>query len=425
MARSTLPPTSANTAVLVSTGDLSVQPVDLRAEDGAASSGLIYRPNGRTSRVGVHLMHPRTDQTRNYNIGPLVEAGFTVLARTSRSVNNDAETLHEDLLLDVAAGVRHLREQGCDTVVLLGNSGGAPLAAMYQSQAELPPDRRLDAADTVSSTDLRKADLPAADAYVSIGGHLGQGPTLLKLLDASVVDENDPASIDPSVDIYDPVNGFSLPVADTRYSPEFIADVRAAQLRRVERIDRLARAAIARSDSARRLVKQLPVDGVSERDRYRIQRAAATREYLVIYRTLADPAMVDVSSDPDDRVAGGFESHSRPDIQNFAQAGFAHYLSPRAWLSTWSALSSNASMMKCLPGVGVPTLFVHYAGDIFVRMAELADMTTAAGADDRTSAVIPMADHYGRTINSDGTLAGRTTSGTTAVANWLLERFMP
>jgi hypothetical protein len=104
-------------------------------------------------------------------------------------------------------------------------------------------------------------------------------------------------------------------------------------------------------------------------------------------------------------------------------AGFAHYLSPRAWLSTWSAISSRASMLDCLPGVTVPTFFVHYAGDIFVRMTDFRQMVAAAGAADVSSTVVPHADHYGREIRDDGSLGARVTTGTAAVRDWLLERF--
>jgi hypothetical protein len=425
MVRSMLPPGSANVAVLGDSGRATVTPVDLRAQDGAPSAGLLCQPRGGVSRVGVHLMHPRTDQTRNYNVGPLAEAGLTVLARSSRSVNNDIETLHEDLLLDVAAGVRYLREIGCDTVILLGNSGGAPLAAMYQSQAALPAHLRITPAVSPAGADLSGADLPAADAFVSVAGHLGQGATLGRLLDAAVVDEDDSGTTDPSLDIYDPANGFRVPVGETRYDPDFVARVRAAQRRRVEHLDRLARGLIARSDSARAVARRLKAAGVADGDLFTLQRAAATRSIMVIHRTVADPAMADVSIDPDDRVAGGFESHPRPDIQNYAMAGFAHYLSPRAWLSTWSAASSRASMLDCLPGVTVPTFFVHYAGDIFVRMTDLRQMITSAGAADVSSTVIPHADHYGREIKDDGSLGARVTGGTAAVRDWLLERFTP
>jgi len=422
---SMLPPAAANGAVLQDSDGLQVTPVDLKADDGVPSTGLLYKPRGRRSRIGVHLMHPRTDQTRNYNIAALAEAGMTVLARSSRSVNNDVDTVHEDLLLDVAAGVRYLRDLGCEHVVLLGNSGGAPLAAMYQSQAESSGAERITPEVSPIGADLSGADLPKADAVVSIGGHIGQAETLARLLDAAVVDERDLHATDPTLDMYAPENGFRLPVNDIRYDPEFVARVRAAQLRRVEALDRTALAFLERAGSSRLLARRLKGAGVADADLFRAQRVAASRTVMVIHRTVADPALVDLSIDPDDRLAGGFDAHPRPDVQNYALAGFGHYLSPRAWLSTWSATSSHAGMLRNLPGVSVPTLFVHYSGDIFVRTADLHAMVAAAGARDLSHVIVPRTDHYGREISDAGTLGGRVAEGTAAAREWILERFKP
>ena len=88
-------------------------------------------------------MHPRTDQSLNYNIPPLVQAGYAVVGRARRAVNNDVDTVHEEILLDLAAGVRMLRDSGCERVVLLGNSGGGALARLYQAQAQAAAAARL------------------------------------------------------------------------------------------------------------------------------------------------------------------------------------------------------------------------------------------------------------------------------------------
>jgi pimeloyl-ACP methyl ester carboxylesterase len=424
MALASLPPRAANVAISTWAGGLAVEPVDLVASDGAPSSGLLYQSPGGRPKIGVHLMHPRTDQTRNYNIAGLAQAGCMVLARNSRSVNNDVDTLHEDLLLDVAAGVELLRRRGCETVVLVGNSGGGPLAAYYQWQAETPMAERIPRNQTVATFDLREVSLPAADALVIVGGHLGQGQTLQNTLDASVVDETDPLSIDPSLDIYDPRNGFALPVAATRYSPEFVRQVRAAQQRRVARLDQLARAAIAATDDAWLVATRLrqseePTSNV----RLWAERRAAARSYLRIYRTLADPAMIDTRIDPDDRVPGGFEGHRRPDIQNYRQIGFAHLASPRAWLSTWSANASHATLGGGLAGVRVPTLLVHYAGDEFTRMAAIHEIKDVAASADFELHVVRRADHYGRLLKDDGSIGDRSPEGTAIAVRWLLERF--
>ena len=423
MSLAQLPPRAANVPVAVAGSAVAVEPVDLTAADGAPSSGLLYAPRAGRPRIGIHLMHPRTDQTRNYNVLPLASAGCLVLARNGRSVNNDADTLHEDLLLDMAAGVRLLRERGCETVILLGNSGGGALAALYQSQAEAAPEARIQKEATVSAVDLASASLPAADALIVIGGHMGQGKTLAKLIDGAVVDEADPLSVDPAVDIYDPDNGFRLPVAETRYAPQFVAAVRAAQRQRVERIDRLARAAIAATADARSAASWLSQSGDALRARLWADRRAAARGYLTIYRTIADPVLLDPAIEPDDRVPGGFDGHQRPDLQNYRQVGFAHLVSPRAWLSTWSALSSHGDLAGSIGGVTVPTLVVHYRGDLFTRLSEIEALRDAAGTGDFSLVVVGQADHYGRRINPDGSLGARTSEGTDAAVAWLRKRF--
>jgi pimeloyl-ACP methyl ester carboxylesterase len=422
-----LPPRAANVPIAAAGSAITVEPVDLVAADGAPSSGLLYAPRAGQPRVGIHLMHPRTDQTRNYNVLPLVSAGCMVLARNGRSVNNDADTLHEDLLLDVAAGVGFLRTRGCEAVVLLGNSGGGALAALYQSQAEAAPGARIKKEATVSGVDLARASLPSADALIIVGGHMGQGKTLAKLIDGAVVDESDPLSVDPAADIYDPRNGFRLPVSQSRYLPEFVAVVRTAQLRRVERIDRLARSAIAAAADARSAASWLRDDGGDGGDALRarlwVDRRAAARSYLTIYRTIADPVILDPTIEPDDRVPGGFDGYQRPDLQNYRQVGFAHLVSPRAWLSTWSALSSHADLAGSIGRVTVPTLVVHYRGDLFTRLSEAEKLRHAAGTADFSLVIVGGADHYGRRINPDGSVGARTTEGTDAAVSWLRKRF--
>jgi hypothetical protein len=83
-----------------------IEPVVFTSADGALSRGLFYRPAGRRPRVGVHLMHPRTDQSLNYNVPPLVQAGYAVVGRAGRAVNNDVDTVHEEILLVTDSGSR-------------------------------------------------------------------------------------------------------------------------------------------------------------------------------------------------------------------------------------------------------------------------------------------------------------------------------
>src|SRR5206468_12436133 len=84
----------------------------------------------------------------------------------------------------------------------------------------------------------RSSDL---DGLVLLAAHLGEGVFLLDRLDPSVVDEANPTAVNPRLDMYDPENGYRpMAEGDSRYSADFLAEFRAAQRARCERIDRQA-----------------------------------------------------------------------------------------------------------------------------------------------------------------------------------------
>lgn len=415
-------PQGANVPLSALPKDTIIEPVVFTSADGALSRGLFYRPAGRQPRVGVHLMHPRTDQSLNYNIPPLVRAGYAVIGRAGRAVNNDVDTVHEEILLDLAAGVRMLRDSGCERVVLLGNSGGGSLASLYQSQAQAVAASRL-GPQPYTNVDLRSADLPPADGLALIGIHVGEGRVMQDMLDPSVTDERDPFARDPDLDMYDPGNGFRVPVTGIRYDAAFVERYRAAQLHRVQRLDELARAALSAQARARQELAALPGDALPAQ-RLTLERLAVQAPFLTIYRTTADLAMADLTIDPDDRIAGGHDGHPRPDLQNWSTSGFARYLTPRAWLSTWSATSSHASTLRSLAAVTSPTLIVHYAGDVYTRMRDARALGQAAATDDKTFVLVRRADHYGRPIG-DTSSPDRVSEGTDAVVTWMTSHFPP
>ncbi len=82
------------------------------------------------------MAHPRADFAHHYSIPFWVEAGFAAFAQNTRYLNNDSMMIHENLLLDLAAGIRFLREeQGFEQIVMLGNSGGGSLFSYYDAEA--------------------------------------------------------------------------------------------------------------------------------------------------------------------------------------------------------------------------------------------------------------------------------------------------
>lgn len=155
----------------------------------------------------------------------------------TRSVNNDLTLVHEQTLLDVAAGQVFLRERGFASIVTVGHSGGGPLYAFYYEQAGLPPEQRLVTTPAGCPVPLGTAVLPEPDGAIFLTPHPGQGNVLLDCIDPSVADESDPMSVDAELDPFDPANGFADPPSPARYSDEFLARYRQAQRARVARID--------------------------------------------------------------------------------------------------------------------------------------------------------------------------------------------
>jgi hypothetical protein len=354
----------------------------LRTEDRAAAEGFLYSRGGEETVVCT--MHPQANFARHYMVPALVEAGFAAFCQNSRWLGNDATLIHERLLLDVAAGLRAMRER-FDRVILLGNSGGGSLYTFYLSQALAPAGERLRDTAAGDPLDLNRFDLPAADAMVYLAAHPGEGHFLGRAIDASLVEEGDPLSCDPLLDLYDPANGFAEPPKPSRYAADFLDRYRAAQRDRVGRLDAIARQRVACKAAAR--ARAASGGGVAD------QRAAIATDYMLIYRTEADPRCVDPSLDPSARSYGSLFTH-RPDLLNYGPTGFARVLTPEAWLSTWSASASRAEIAKTGSRMTLPALHVRYAGDNAIFPGDAALIAGSLGTSDLETAEVA-GDHYG------------------------------
>jgi hypothetical protein len=383
--------------------------VVLRTADGAATSGSLYS-NGAASTV-VCIMHPREFMACHYFIPDIVEAGFAAWSQSPRSVGNDLRLEHEFALYDVAAGLKFLREAGFRKIVLLGNSGGSGLYSFYTQQSNLPGEQRIVRTPGGRPTNLATLDMPKADGMIFVAPHPGQGALLLQCIDPSVVDESDPLSVDPALDAFDPRNGFVEPPKSSRYTPDFVARYRAAQVARVRRLDDTARGLIAERMAARKRSK----DGGSLADR----RRAGHSEIMTIWRTDADLRNFDLSLDPSDRPYGSLWGKN-PLTSNFGSVGFGRLCSPESWLSTWSGLSSNASLAKTAPSITQPTLLVEYTGDPAGFPSVINDIYAAIGSLDKRRERV-RGDHHGRAL-SGGEEPGRYVAGR-LLQQWLRDTF--
>lgn len=391
--------------------------ITLEAADGGLSGGILYT-TGR-HRTVVCFMHPKADMSRHYAIPAIVDAGFAAFGQNSRCLNNDELCVHENLLLDVAAGVAQLRALGFENVVLVGNSGGGSLYAFYQAQATTSPPGRLTHTPAGDALDLNEHDLQPADGFVHLAAHLGEGRILMGMIDPSVTDEGDPLSCDPRLDPFNPENGYQQPPASSHYSPGFVSAYREAQRARVARIDAIAHAALARREEARTEIGRPEFHTRPWAERAARLREAVVCPYLVVYRTEADLRMFDLSLEPSERDAGSLFSY-RPDLTNYMEFGFARVCTPRSWLSTWSGLSSNADFLRNAPMIEVPSLVVYYEGDNAIFPSESRAAFDAIGAEDKELYGVP-GDHYGFAVGTQQRSGARAALD--IVTRWLHDHF--
>ena len=336
--------------------------------DGFVVRGILWTPPAGTPwKTAVVLSHPRGDFSVHYVNPLLAAAGYAVFGFSTRYDNNDIDCLHENLVTDVVTAVEEMRRRGAEAVVLLGNSGGGSMMAMAEAE------RRI------------------GDAFVALAAHPGEGVFMLKAIDPSVTDETDPFSVDPDLDMYEPANGWRPWPQSSSYDRAWLERYRSAQRRRVARIDGLARGSLAEREEQRARAREAPKGG---RDWNRLRRRGVFGRYLTVYRTLANPAYLDLSIDPDDRSLGTVFAFPDPLDGNYGYFGLARVMTDRGWLSTWSGLSSKAEMAKTMPEVRIPTLVVHPTGDTEITRTEARAIHAASGSDDATFVEIKNAPHY-------------------------------
>ena len=382
---------------------------ELTTSDRAKVSGILRSLPG-ASAVAT-LMHPRQDFTHHVLVPELLAHGVSVWTQTTRSPNNDLNLLHEQAVLDMAAGLVFLRDHGFDHIVTVGHSGGGTLAALYHQQAGLEPDRRISKTPSGRPVDLAEASMPLADGAVFVAPHPGQGALLERLIDPSVIDEADPMSLDPDLDPFNPANGFADPPASSTYPQEFVSRYREAQRDRVRRIDERALTLIA--DAAR--ARSRHSVGGDPADR----RSALAPRLITVYRTDADLRSVDLTLDPNERPYGSLFGR-RPDLTSYGLVGFGRLSTADAWLSTWSANHTNADFVRCAPGITAPTLLIELTGDQACFPRDARRMIGEVAAKDKTHERV-RGRHFGGPI-TEGEPSGAALSGQ-IIGSWLAKRF--
>ena len=363
--------------------------VRMISPDGGLVRGILWTPPDGKWKTAVILSHPRGDFSVHYACPLLAAAGYAVLGFGTRYQNNDTDCLHENCIVDVKTAYDEMQRRGAEAIVLLGNSGGGSLMAMAN------------------------AELGIGDGWIGMAAHPGEGVFMLQVIDPSVADELDPFSTVPELDMYNPDNGWRPWPNPCEYDPEWLRCYREAQIARVARIDAIAKASIAEAaDAGGRLAG---TDKDADPGAWReLRRRTVFTKYLTIYRTLADPAYLDLRIDPDERAMGSLFANPDPFDANYGRGGLARTMTARGWLSTWSGLSSHAKLADTMPRVTVPTILVHPTADTEIRVWQAKEIVDASGAADRTYVEMKGALHY---------LEGSRPEALRIVADWMKTRF--
>ena len=297
-------------------------------------------------KVAYLVIHPTNNFMGHYLLEPMRDRGRAILALNTRYLGTDTMLLMERAIQDLGAGVRFLREQGFKKIVLLANSGGGSLSALYQQQAEkltitTTPDGR--------PIDLHPLDLPPADAIALLCAHPGRACTLTDMIDPSVIDDNELSQVERSLDLYNSRNG-------PTYAADCLAAYRAAQRARKQRL------------TDRVITRLAELDANPE--------SPLRDEPLLVQRTMADPGNLDLSIDTNDRKLGSIWGDPR--AINYAANGTARYSTLRSFLSQWSVQYSRADGPRCLAQTSVPVLNIDYTADQIVFPSQIADWSAAA-----------------------------------------------
>lgn len=357
--------------------EIVVDVVTVETDDGAKLTGALYTPHGSGVGIGIVVLHPVVDFLRHYLARPLAGAGFEVLCLNSRYARFEHAVLMERLLLDVAAGVQLLRDRGCRATAVLGNSGGGSLMAFYQRQAEAPSPLITPCGTPV---ELNLERMPAADAVVELNAHRGRHHFLTMHLDPSVVDEDDPWSLDRELDMFNPANG-------PPYDRAWLSEYREAQLARNRRITARAEGIVEALD--RRAISVRLGQGDLEGQQVGFERLD---ELMLIPRTMADPRSLDLSIEPSDRSPGTVWGPA--EALNTSVTAMARVVSARSWLSQYSWDRSNADGPRNLAHVRVPVLVLIGSADRGCYPSDAAAYYKSAGSDNKQLVTIPGGSHF-------------------------------
>jgi len=370
--------------------------------------GAVYFPDPEVHpdpHIAVVNMHRTENRLAHISMREMARRGFVILGMNPRCQNNEAKCAPwENNALDVKQGLEYVRSiPGIKTVILMGGSGGGPTMSFYQAVAENGVEFCQQKQKLTRCSDAL-ANLPRADGIVFRDAHLGNGANALRSLNPAVVNDRDimernaVPKIDPTLDPFNPDNGYKRDGASL-YSADFKEKYFRAQSARMNRLIDIALERMRRieagtyrypdddafiipmGDNSRLMRLDPSIDHATQKPRKLIKNDGAIEDCCIV------ESVRPVSSSPEAN-ASFWDGTRMLTLRSF--------LSTRAIRSTHAMTeidycSSNNSTVCNVQHIEVPVLIAAMGGHYFLRNTEI--FYEQAASEDKDYIVVEGAVH--------------------------------
>ena len=325
---------------------------------GNPCQGIYWTPKGQRPRIALIATHYNVDFAEHYLAPYIASRGYGFLGWNTRYRGAEDLFTLEHALIDIGAGVKWLRDQGVEKLVILGNSGGGSLMGAYQAEATAPT---LHAAMKGAAHDALAEpaeDRPLHFAQRACGAARSADQLARRLGDRRAR------------------SGRDRPVAQ-----------------RVQQGERpaLFRTTSSRAIAPRRKARNQRITDWCKAELKRLNAAGIPDFLFPLFRAWADLRFMDGRIDPSDRVTPGCY-RGDPAVANRG-FGLGRANTLKSWLSMWSLETSKCQGPEQLAKFALPSLVIQSRADQGVFLSDARKMFEAVGSKDKTIELIP-GNHY-------------------------------
>ena len=200
---------------------------------GRRNPGVLYEPLSESDKTDINILVMHSDE--DYMTFPtgteLAQRGYTVLCANVMNKEGILYSQNEKIKC-VRDAVGFLKNRNGGKVILMGHSGGGTLMSAYQALAENGPEI-FRGPEKLYPYDGPE-DLIPADGIMLFDSNWGNAVMQLFSLDPAVTDERSGMKLDPSLDLFNPSNGFDP--SGSCFSDEFARKYQTAQGVRNEKL---------------------------------------------------------------------------------------------------------------------------------------------------------------------------------------------